>query len=139
MKWLKSATRIPASASGALCGLGCGGDNVGRSGFGDMTFSLSARQRMLRRSCPCDPKSHAVSPPVGAFHAARRLPARGGALGFSGMSASNALSRGVSESDLVPVDQPRGMLDRVRDDRDMGARGASPFLPAAGTDKTAAP
>ncbi len=40
MKWLKSATRIPASASGAPCGLGFAGDNAGRCGFGDMTFSL---------------------------------------------------------------------------------------------------
>jgi hypothetical protein len=50
MKWLKSATRIPASASGAPCGLGFGGDKVGRSGFGDMTFSLSAGQQAFRRS-----------------------------------------------------------------------------------------
>jgi aerotaxis receptor len=38
-------------------------------------------------------------------------------LGFSGMAASNGVLRQVYENDLVSVDQLRGIVDRVRDDR----------------------
>jgi aerotaxis receptor len=38
-------------------------------------------------------------------------------LGFSGMAASNAVLRQVYEDDLVSVDQLRGIVDRLRDNR----------------------
>ena len=40
-----------------------------------------------------------------------------GWLGFSGMVSSNTALRNVYENDLVSVDQLRGMLDRIRDNR----------------------
>jgi methyl-accepting chemotaxis protein/aerotaxis receptor len=40
-----------------------------------------------------------------------------GWLGFSGMAASNAVLRNVYENDLVSVDLLRGIVDRIRDDR----------------------
>ncbi len=40
-----------------------------------------------------------------------------GWVGFSGMAASNAVLRRVYENDLVSVDQLRGIVDRIRDDR----------------------
>jgi methyl-accepting chemotaxis protein/aerotaxis receptor len=40
-----------------------------------------------------------------------------GALGFSGMAASNAVLRSIYENDLVSVDQLRSIVDRIRDDR----------------------
>jgi aerotaxis receptor len=40
-----------------------------------------------------------------------------GWLGFSGMASSNAVLRKVYENDLVSVDQLRGIVDRVRDNR----------------------
>ena len=40
-----------------------------------------------------------------------------GWLGFSGMAASNAMLREVYENDLASVDQLRGIIDRVRDNR----------------------
>jgi aerotaxis receptor len=40
-----------------------------------------------------------------------------GWLGFSGMAASNNVLRNVYENDLVSVDQLRGIVDRIRDDR----------------------
>jgi methyl-accepting chemotaxis protein/aerotaxis receptor len=40
-----------------------------------------------------------------------------GWLGFSGMASSNAVLRSVYENDLVSVDQLRGIVDRIRDNR----------------------
>jgi methyl-accepting chemotaxis protein/aerotaxis receptor len=40
-----------------------------------------------------------------------------GWLGFSGMAASNAVLKSVYENDLVSVEQLRGIVDRIRDDR----------------------
>jgi methyl-accepting chemotaxis protein/aerotaxis receptor len=40
-----------------------------------------------------------------------------GSLGLSGMAASNAVLRQVYENDMVSVEQLRGMLDRIRDNR----------------------
>ena len=40
-----------------------------------------------------------------------------GWLGFSGMAASNTVLRNVYENDLVSVDQLRGIVERLRDDR----------------------
>jgi aerotaxis receptor len=40
-----------------------------------------------------------------------------GWLGFSGMAAATDVSRQIYENDLVSVDQLRGIVDRVRDDR----------------------
>ena len=40
-----------------------------------------------------------------------------GWLGFSGMASSNAVLRKVYENDLVSVDQLRGVVDRIRDNR----------------------
>ena len=40
-----------------------------------------------------------------------------GWLGFSGMVSSNAALRNVYENDLVSVDQLRGIVDRIRDNR----------------------
>ncbi len=40
-----------------------------------------------------------------------------GWLGFSGMTASNAVLRNVYANDLVSVDQLRAMVDRIRDNR----------------------
>jgi methyl-accepting chemotaxis protein/aerotaxis receptor len=40
-----------------------------------------------------------------------------GWLGFSGMASSNAVLRKVYENDLVSVDQLRGIVDRIRDNR----------------------
>jgi PAS domain S-box-containing protein len=40
-----------------------------------------------------------------------------GWLGFSGMASSNEVLRSVYENDLVSVDQLRGIVDRIRDNR----------------------
>jgi PAS domain S-box-containing protein len=45
-----------------------------------------------------------------------------GWLGFTGMASSNAVLQSVYENDLVSVDQLRGILDRIRDSRNLMAQ-----------------
>jgi methyl-accepting chemotaxis protein/aerotaxis receptor len=58
-----------------------------------------------------------------------------GWLGFSGMAAANDVSRQIYENDLVSVDQLRGIVDRVRDDRNHIAQ----MTIALGRDENAGP